>query len=71
SHISFQDLRIHYNRHTKLMTLTYPPQTFTTNLTHSIKNTPPTTFSLSITPSTPPPKNLQQLQFPTFHYTQS
>lgn len=68
---SFQDFVIDYNGDTKVMTVTYAGQTFTRNLTDWIKNSGGTTFSLSMTASTGGAKNLQQVQFGTFEYTES
>ncbi|WP_394860111.1 lectin-like domain-containing protein, partial [Staphylococcus epidermidis] len=68
---SFQDFVIDYNGDTKVMTVTYAGQTWSKNLTDWIKNSGGTTFSLSMTASTGGAKNLQQVQFGTFEYTES
>ncbi|MDU7556041.1 MAG: KxYKxGKxW signal peptide domain-containing protein, partial [Staphylococcus epidermidis] len=68
---SFQDFVIDYNGDTKVMTVTYAGKTWSKNLTDWIKNSGGTTFSLSMTASTGGAKNLQQVQFGTFEYTES
>ncbi|WP_458259877.1 lectin-like domain-containing protein [Staphylococcus capitis] len=68
---SLQDFVIDYNGDTKVMTVTYAGQTWTKNMSDWIKRSGSTTFSLSMTVSTGGAKNLQQVQFGTFEYTQS
>ncbi|RQX32374.1 lectin-like domain-containing protein, partial [Staphylococcus capitis] len=68
---SFQDFVIDYNGDTKVMTITYAGQTWTRNMSDWIKTSGSTTFSLSMTASTGGARNLQQVQFGTFEYTQS
>ncbi|HCG74272.1 putative Ig domain-containing protein, partial [Staphylococcus sp.] len=68
---SFQDFVIDYNGDTKVMTITYAGQTWTRNMSDWIKNSGSSTFSLSMTASTGGAKNLQQVQFGKFEYTQS
>lgn len=68
---SFQDFVIDYNGDTKVMTVTYAGQTWTRNMSDWINTSGATTFSLSMTASTGGGKNLQQVQFGTFEYTQS
>ena len=67
---SFQDFVIDYNGDTKVMTVTYAGQTFTRNLTDWIKNSGGTTFSIYDCLNWWR-KNLQQVQFGTFEYTES
>ena len=68
---SLQDFVIDYNGDTKVMTVTYAGQTWTKNMSDWIKRSGSTTFLLSMTVSTGGAKNLQQVQFGTFEYTQS
>ncbi|TQC53907.1 lectin-like domain-containing protein, partial [Staphylococcus sp. SKL71187] len=68
---SLQDFVIDYNGDTKVMTITYAGQTWTKNMSDWIKRSGSTTFSLSMTASTGGARNLQQVQFGKFEYTQS
>ncbi|RTX92265.1 serine-rich repeat glycoprotein adhesin SasA, partial [Staphylococcus carnosus] len=69
---SFQDFDIDYNGDTKVMTVTYAGQQFTRNLTYWLnRNRNVSNYALSITASTGGSKNLQQIQFGTFTYTQT
>ena len=68
---SLQDFVIDYNGDTKVMTITYAGQTWTKNMSDWIKRSGSTTFSLSMTASTGWARNLQQVQFGKFEYTQS
>ncbi|MEB6610607.1 KxYKxGKxW signal peptide domain-containing protein, partial [Staphylococcus borealis] len=69
---SFQNFEIDYNGDTKVMTVTYAGQQFTRNLSDWLKkNSNTSNYALSITASTGGARNLQQLQFGTFTYTQS
>ncbi|MFC0138366.1 serine-rich repeat glycoprotein adhesin SasA, partial [Staphylococcus petrasii] len=69
---SFQDFDIDYNGDTKVMTVTYAGQQFTRNLTDWLnRNRNVSNYALSITASTGGGKNLQQIQFDSFTYTQT
>lgn len=68
---SFRDFVIDYNGDTKVMTITYAGQTWTKNMSQWIKSSGSTSFSLSMTASTGGGKNLQQVKFGEFEYTQS
>ena len=68
---SLQDFVIDYNGDTKVMIITYAGQTWTKNMSDWIKRSGSTTFSLSMTASTGGARNLQQVQFGKFEYTQS
>ncbi|MCI2773821.1 lectin-like domain-containing protein, partial [Staphylococcus petrasii] len=68
----FQDFDIDYNGDTKVMTVSYAGQQFTRNLSDWLKkNSKTSNYALSITASTGGARNLQQIQFDSFTYTQT
>ncbi|WP_188350585.1 lectin-like domain-containing protein, partial [Mammaliicoccus stepanovicii] len=68
---TFQDFDIDYNGDTKIMRVTYAGQSWSRNISDWIQKSGKTNFSLSMTASTGGARNLQQVQFGTFEYTES
>ncbi|WP_238989596.1 lectin-like domain-containing protein [Staphylococcus sp. MI 10-1553] len=66
-----QDLLIHYNAKTKVMTVVYAGQRWTKNISDWILRGRSTNYSFAITAATGDARNLQQIQVRSFYYTEA